>query len=221
MEDDKKVATDQAKIDKVIADRAKIEKLKASTEEVKAKANQELRRSLELSASFYEKLAALNAGSIAVAVSVGVALLGKAAPHSAFLHSNLNWLVAVAFFLWLSLICAIGHNALFIKVARLEAERAEEWSKWIGLINASTMQSITGPGDSEIAQTLVTHIGRHPPRQDTEGSDEPTSHGTNRPSCDGSWIRGSRHVPYGLYAGIRLHHPHLVDYSLVPESAAD
>ena len=93
-----------------------------------------------------------------MAVSVGAALLGKAAPHSPFLHSNLNWLVAVAFFLWLSLICAIGHNALFIKVARLESERAEEWSKWIGLINASTMQSITGTGDSEIAQTLVTHI---------------------------------------------------------------
>jgi hypothetical protein len=160
MEDDKKkVNTDQAKIDKVIADRAKIEKLKASTEEVKTEANLELRRSLELRASFYEKLAALNAGSIAVAVSVGVALLGNAAPHSAFLHSNLNWLVAVAFFLWFSLICAIGHNALFIKVARLEAEKAEEWSKWIALINASTMQSITGPGDSEIAQTLVTHIG--------------------------------------------------------------
>ena len=159
MEDKKKVTTDQAKVDKVIADRAKIEKLKASTEEVKAEANRELRRCLELRASFYEKLAALNAGSIAVAVSVGVALLGKAAPHSAFLHSILNWLVAIAFFLWFSLICAIGHNALFIKVARLEAEKAEEWSKWIGLINASTMQSITGTGDSEIAQTLVTHMG--------------------------------------------------------------
>jgi hypothetical protein len=56
MEGDKEAATDQAKIDKVIADRAKIEKIKASTEEVKTKASQELRRSLELSASFYEKL---------------------------------------------------------------------------------------------------------------------------------------------------------------------
>src|ERR1019366_6558437 len=158
MEDEKKTTTDQARIDKVINDRAKIEKLKASTEEVKAEANRELRRSLEQSASFYEKLAALNAGSIAVAVSVGVALLGKAAPHSAFLHSNLNWLVSVAFFLWFSLICAIGHNALFIKVAQLEADRAKEWSNWIGLINASTMQSVTGTGDSEAAQMLATQI---------------------------------------------------------------
>ena len=155
MEDDKKVATDQAKIDKVIADRAKIEELKASTEEVKAKASQELRRSLELRATFYEKLATLNAGSIAVAVSVGVALLGRAAPHSAFLHPNINWLVAIAFFLWFSLICAIGHNALLIKVAGLESEGAKEWSKWIGLINASTMQSFTGTED----QLLVAHIG--------------------------------------------------------------
>jgi hypothetical protein len=159
MEDDKDAATDQAKIDKVIADREKIEKLKASTEEVKVKASQELRRSLELSSAFYEKLAALNAGSIAVAVSVGVALLGTAASHSAFLHSNINWLVVVAFFLWFSLVSAIGHNALFIKVARLESERAMEWSKWIGLTNASMMQSITGTGDSRIAQTLDTLIG--------------------------------------------------------------
>jgi hypothetical protein len=148
----------QAKVDKVIADQAKIEKLKGSTEDVKAKASQELRRSLELSASFYEKLAALNAGSIAVAVSVGVALFGKTAPHSALTHSNLTWLVAIAFFLWFSLICAIGHNALFIKIARLESERAKEWSRWIGLINASTMQSITGTGNSETAQMLSAHI---------------------------------------------------------------
>jgi len=159
MENDKEVTTDQAKIDKVIADRAKIDKLKASTEGVEAKAGQELRRSLELSASFYEKLAALDAGSIAIAVSVGVALLGTAALHSAFLHSNINWLVTVAFFLWFSLICAIGHNALFIKVARLESERAKEWSKWIGLINAGTMQSITGRGNSEGAKTLAALIG--------------------------------------------------------------
>jgi hypothetical protein len=151
MEGEEEVAKVQTTTDKVIADRAKIEKLKASTEDVETEASQQLRRSLELSASFHEKLAALNAGSIALAVSVGVALLGKAAPHSAFLHSNLNWLVAVAFFLWFSLICEFGHNALFIKVARLESERAAEWSKWIGLINASTMQSITGTRDSEIA----------------------------------------------------------------------
>jgi hypothetical protein len=158
MEDEEKVATVQTTTDKVIADRAKIEKLKAATEDVVTEASQQLRRSLELSASFYEKLAALNAGSIALAVSVGLALFGKAAPHSAFLHSNLNWLVAVAFFLWFSLICAFGHNTLFIKVARLESARAAEWSKWVGLINASAMQSITRTGESEIAQTLNTHI---------------------------------------------------------------
>jgi hypothetical protein len=154
MEEQKQTETDQAKVDKAIADRAKIEKLKASTKEVEAQANRELRRSLELRASFYEKLAALNAGSIAVAVSVGVALLGKQTPHSAFLRSNLDWLVVIAFFLWLSLISAIRHNALFIKIAGLEAERAEDWSKWIGLINASTMQAVIGHASSQPAQML-------------------------------------------------------------------
>lgn len=158
MESGENVAAVQIPTDKLIADRAKIEKLKASTEDVEKEAIRQLRRSLELSASFYEKLAALSAASIALAVSVGVALLGKAMPHSAFLHSNFNWLVAVASFLWFSLVCSFGHNALFIKAARLESEGASEWSKWIGLLNASTMQSLTGARESEIAQTLNTHI---------------------------------------------------------------
>ena len=146
-------------MDKVITDQAKIEKLQESTKAVGTEAAHQLRRSLELSASFYEKLVALNAGSIALAVSIGVALFTKATPNSTFFHSNLNWLVAVACFLWLSLVCSFGHNALFIKVARLESEKAAEWSKWIGLINASTMQSTTRAGASEIAQTLITNIG--------------------------------------------------------------
>ena len=158
MEDEEKVPTIETTMNEVMANRAKIEKLEASTQDAETQANEQLRRSLELSASFYEKLAALNAGSIALAVSVGITLVSKAPPHSAFLHSNLNWLLAVACFLWCSLICSFGHNALFIKVARLESEKAAEWSKWIGLINANTMQSVTGTGDSEIAQTLFKQM---------------------------------------------------------------
>lgn len=145
--------------DKALSDRTKLEELEVSTENVKAEANREIRRSLELSASFYEKLVALNAASIALAVSVGVALLSKAGPRSTSLHSNLNWLVVLAFFLWISLICAFGHNTLYIKLSRLESERALEWSKWIALVNAGTMQSITAMANSKIAQELHTHIG--------------------------------------------------------------
>lgn len=151
MQDEEKAATARTTMDKVIADQSK---LKTSTTDVEAEAYQQHRRSLELNASFYEKLAALNAGSIALAVSVGVALLGKATPHSAFLHTNLEWLVIIASFLWSSLICGFGHNILFVKIAGLESDKAAEWSKWIGLLNVRTMQSITGTGDSEIAETL-------------------------------------------------------------------
>ena len=157
MEEERKVHATETARDKATTDIATIEKYKASIEEEKQQAHLQVRRSLELSASFFEKLAALSAGSIALAVSAGVSLLGKV-PHSASLHSNLNWLLAVASFLWLTLICAFGHNVMFIQVARLEAESAVDWSKWMGLINASMMQSATGAGDSKTAEALNTHI---------------------------------------------------------------
>jgi hypothetical protein len=134
----------------------KIAKLKASTEDVKAQADQELRRNLEIRASFYEKLTTLDAGSIAVAVSVGIALLSKGTSNSASLHSNLGWLAAIGFFLWSSLICAILHNVIYVRIAHLQAEKASEWAMWIGLINASTMASIAGsPGTGESLSKII------------------------------------------------------------------
>lgn len=158
MTDDKNPAPDQSKIDDVVIVRTQIDKFKASTAQAETKADQELRRSLELNSSFYDKLAALNSGSIAVAVTVAVALLATNAPHSAFLHTNIDWLVAIAFFLWSSLICAIGHNAQYVKIARLESERAKGAAAWIGLINADLMQTITQGANSKVAQSLDTMI---------------------------------------------------------------
>jgi hypothetical protein len=49
--------------------KARVDELKASADDAKEKFEKEHRRSLEVRASFFDKLSALDAGSIAVAVS--------------------------------------------------------------------------------------------------------------------------------------------------------
>jgi hypothetical protein len=84
-----------------------IEKQKASADEALQRSEKERRRNLEVRASFYDKLSALDAGSIALAVSAGIALLGKLESRISSLHSNLSWLSIIVLFLWMSLISAI------------------------------------------------------------------------------------------------------------------
>jgi len=116
----------------------------------------EHRRSPEVRASFYDKLSALDAGSIAVAVSVGIALLERPESQIGSIHSNLSWLAVIAFFLWISLICAIGHNSIFVKIAMLEAEKAKAWSKYLALISASASAHAGGsPGTGDIVDKVL------------------------------------------------------------------
>jgi hypothetical protein len=85
----------------------------------------ELRRSREISTGFYEKLLALDAGSLAVAASIGVALAAK--PDSQFGSRNVfnQWLVVITVFLWVSLICAVSHNFVAVYIAKLESAYSE------------------------------------------------------------------------------------------------
>jgi hypothetical protein len=99
--------------------------LEALVDETEARSQETHRRHLEVRAGFYEKLAALDAGSIALVVSVGIAFVGRAESTSAPLHVRLGWLVAIAFFLWLSLLFSIAHNLIYVKSTRLEAEVAQ------------------------------------------------------------------------------------------------
>ena len=117
-------------------------KLIASAEEAKNKSEQERRRNLEVRAGFYEKLSALDAGSIAVAV--GIALIGKSAAQSGSLQLYLSWLLWIAVFLWVSLICSIIHNSLFVKITGLEAEKAREWANYLTLVNGQAFGSAEG-----------------------------------------------------------------------------
>lgn len=76
----------------------------------------DLRRSAELSSGFYDKIAALSAGSIAVSVSVGLAIFTK--PE---LLKIRHGLVTLILCFWLSLLCSIAHNRLLLWSAILDA----------------------------------------------------------------------------------------------------
>jgi hypothetical protein len=128
------------------------EKAQSSADEAKTKSEQERRRNLEVRAGFYDKLSALDAGSIAVAVSVGVALVSKADSRYGSVHSHLSWLLWIAGFLWVSLICSVGHNSMFVTITGLEAEHAKDWSNYLGLISAQAMSS----GDTQ--EIVTKHI---------------------------------------------------------------
>jgi ABC-type multidrug transport system fused ATPase/permease subunit len=136
--------------------KANLEELKASADGAKEKYEKEHRRSLEVRASFFDKLSALDAGSIAVAVSVGIALLGRPESRIGSVHSNLSWLAVIAFFLWVSLICAIGHNFIYVKISRLEAEQALAWSRFLALMSASV--SAHAEGSPKSAEFVDQHI---------------------------------------------------------------
>jgi len=132
--------------------RATRNKMQLSADEAKEKSETERRRSLEVRASFYDKLSALDAGSIAVTVSVGIALLGKSDSRFGSVHSHLSWLLWIVGFLWVSLICSVSHNSIFVKIARLEAEQAKAWSNYLALVSAQTMAT------GEVAEILIKHI---------------------------------------------------------------
>lgn len=109
--------------------------------------------------SFYEKLTALDAGSIAVAVSIGIALIGKS-EHQAFIHSSLSWLTAIATLFWASLVCAIGHNYLFVKVSKLEVEQATAMSNFLSLMSAQAECRAVGSVEvaDQVAQALIDSL---------------------------------------------------------------
>jgi hypothetical protein len=68
----------------------------------------------------------------------------------------LSWLAVIALFLWVSLICSIGHNSTFVRIAGLEAEQSREWSNYLGLINASATAHAHGsPGTGEIVDKVL------------------------------------------------------------------
>jgi hypothetical protein len=135
------------------ADIRKSQKLKS--EEAKAKVQTGNLRNRELSVSFFEKLIALDAGSIAVTVSIGIALIGKSQSHAAT-HTYLSWLTAIASLFWVSLVCAVGHNYMFVKVSELEIVHETAMSNYLALI--SSHADLCAVGSMELAGIISDAI---------------------------------------------------------------
>jgi len=80
-----------------------------------------LRKNLAVRNSFYDKLATLSAGSIAVCISVGLALSSKGRPPQ--ISHGLVYLVGA---FWVALLTSVGHNALLVWSARLDARYQQD-----------------------------------------------------------------------------------------------
>lgn len=82
---------------------------------------QEKRRGLEINAGFFEKLSALNAGSIAIAASIILAI--EARPN--VVRTVLHQILTVVALLGVSLLLGILHNFLAAVVSKVEAAYSE------------------------------------------------------------------------------------------------
>jgi Trk-type K+ transport system membrane component len=113
---------------------------------------QEKRKSLEVSAGFFDKLAALNAGAIAVSASIILAILFKSEPRPEWFGIALHELLIVVGFLWLSFVLAILHNFLAAVVAKVAAASSEAEFVWTLTQSVISLSQEIEP-DLEHAQT--------------------------------------------------------------------
>ncbi len=108
---------------------------------------QERRKSLEVSAGFFDKLSALNAGSIAVSASIILAVLLKSETHPEWVRVVVHELLSVVGFLWLSLVLAILHNFLAAIVAKVATAQYEAEFVWTLTQHTISMAQETEPID--------------------------------------------------------------------------
>jgi hypothetical protein len=88
-------------------------------------AEEQKRRSVEVSAGFFEKIAALSAGSTAVLASLILAIANKSDIHTGWAQIVVHHLLLIASALGASLILAVLHNLLAALHARADANIAE------------------------------------------------------------------------------------------------
>jgi len=114
------------------------------------------RKSLEFSVSFFEKLATLNAGSIAVAASIIVAVLLKAEPRPWWVTKTLHETLVIVGLLWLSLICAILHNYTATRVFKAVSDLAE--AEFVRKLTGYTVQMARDMDSSSASSELWSQV---------------------------------------------------------------
>ena len=133
-----------------------IEELKTPLKEVE----QEKRESLEVSAGFFAKLAALNAGSIAVSASIILAILSKSEARLDWIRVALHELLIVVGFLWLSLVLAILHNFLAASVAKVAAASSDAEFVWMLTQRTILLSQEIEPNAEQSTYTQVKQLLR-------------------------------------------------------------
>jgi hypothetical protein len=88
-------------------------------------ARQQKRRSVEVSAGFFEKVAILSAGATTVLASLILAIANKSNIHTGEAQIVVHELLRIAFILGASLIFAVLHNLFAALVARADAAISE------------------------------------------------------------------------------------------------
>jgi hypothetical protein len=106
----------------------------------------------EVNNGFFDKLAALSSGSIAVAASVYGLLLTKYLSVDVILA---RWLFAVVLCFFASLVCAVVGNYLAVRITELYSKRSElEMNKEIETVFTIMTRSLNGSTGDEIAKAL-------------------------------------------------------------------
>jgi len=81
---------------------------------------EERRKSLAVSSGFFDKVAALSAGSIAVSASIILTVTAKSNVDPCSTRKIVHDLLLIAILLWASLLLAILHNFLAAQIAKLD-----------------------------------------------------------------------------------------------------
>lgn len=129
------------------------------------KHQKELRRSVEIGSGFYDKLAALSAGSLAIVASVGIAVLAKFGFTSSTLRSFSHWLVCIAVLLWIALLSAVIHNLALVHIANLEAAISRETMQMALMRELDKRSSKVLPSISEHAVRRAVDMLEAEPRK--------------------------------------------------------
>jgi ABC-type multidrug transport system fused ATPase/permease subunit len=85
----------------------------------------ELRRSFEISTGFIDKISVLDAGSIAVAASVIIAITTRSDLSPCQLRQIVDGLVLIVILFLISLVFTVVHHFLAVRIAKLEAMYSE------------------------------------------------------------------------------------------------
>jgi len=125
-----------------------------------SESEQQKRKSVEVSAGFFEKVAALSAGSTAILASLILAIANKYNIHTGWAQAVVHHLLLIAFALGASLILAVLHNCFAALVARADAAIAE--SHLLQRIIADSLPFVreTTPEVNDATVTQVEEIMR-------------------------------------------------------------